>query len=354
MKERRKKQHKKNNHINEHGFVMMNRSDMVDELVARNKNAAALLMVIAKRAWRGPLRNRHNCAPGEAFIGDYATYNFTRMQYRVAVRCLKNFGLIEIRANKQGTIVKLISPEIFDINVDLTVTDRGSQQPSSSLQAAITEPSSSLQAAIKQPSGSHQGTTNNNVRREEGQKTRRKKDNTTNNAGANGGGAFPPSEGPVAGEEDQIPQAHEPEEDWTATQKAVYVSKILPEFLKIVCGLNQLPVFTKATMDAAIEWFEKDSKYEVFDLGAIIALGIVGARETSIPQEGLDPFFWSRRFCSKPNRLWTRTNDGDLIISRIELETKYALDAAHSAEWCRSIIDGEVKRAVELKRPAGK
>ena len=66
---------KKNGHVNEHGFVMMNRSDMVDELVARNKNAAALLMVIAKRAWRGPLRNRHNCRAGEAFIGDYAAWS---------------------------------------------------------------------------------------------------------------------------------------------------------------------------------------------------------------------------------------------------------------------------------------
>lgn len=96
----------------------------MDEVIAKNPKAWCLLCLIAKRAWRGPGINRHGCQPGEAFIGDFATVGFTEKQYRVAKKQLESFGLVSFRATSKGTIAKLLSADVFDINVDISVTDR--------------------------------------------------------------------------------------------------------------------------------------------------------------------------------------------------------------------------------------
>ena len=133
-----KKQKQRSDHGN--GWVKMNRSEIVDEVIAKNKNAWCLLSLIAKRAWRGPGINRHGCHVGEGFIGDYKEYGFTQMGYRVAKKQLEKFGLVSFRTTNRGTIAKLLGPESFDINVDLGVTDRA-EGPTEGQQRAIKGPS---------------------------------------------------------------------------------------------------------------------------------------------------------------------------------------------------------------------
>src|ERR1035437_9972641 len=166
-----KKQKQRSDHGN--GWVKMNRSEIVDEVIAKNKNAWCLLSLIAKRAWRGPGINRHGCRVGEGFIGDYKEYGFTQMGYRVAKKQLEEFGCVSFRTTNRGTIAKLLGPEIFDINVDMSVTDRA-----------------------KQREDNDQATTNKKLRMEEAKKEKNQKINNTNNAADAGGVGvvLPPAE----------------------------------------------------------------------------------------------------------------------------------------------------------------
>src|ERR1035437_2242312 len=141
-----KKQKQRSDHGN--GWVKMNRSEIMDEVIAKNKNAWCLLSLISKRAWRGPGINRHGCHVGEGFIGDYKEYGFTQMGYRVAKKQLEKFGLFSFRTTNRGTIAKLLGPEIFDINVDMSVTDRAEQRADND-QATTKQQADNEQAASK-------------------------------------------------------------------------------------------------------------------------------------------------------------------------------------------------------------
>jgi hypothetical protein len=54
----------------------------------------------------------------------------------------EQFGFVSFRTTNRGTIAKILGPEMFDINVDMPVTDRA-EQHSSSTQTAPKQHSSS-------------------------------------------------------------------------------------------------------------------------------------------------------------------------------------------------------------------
>jgi len=99
----------------------------------------ALLRQIAERARRTPgwdeARGIHldEC---EALIGDHSKIGLTRGQYRAARDRLVKAGLISVNPTPKGTVAKLTSSNIFDINPEpekqpsLQPSERPSEQPS--------------------------------------------------------------------------------------------------------------------------------------------------------------------------------------------------------------------------------
>lgn len=98
------------------GFVMMKRGVEVVELLRRDPLAFALLALIAQRArWSPDAVDFDGLALGEALIG-CEDLRMTRAQYRTRMARLQKWGFITIRTTNKGTIAKLVSPEVFDIN----------------------------------------------------------------------------------------------------------------------------------------------------------------------------------------------------------------------------------------------
>jgi hypothetical protein len=78
--------------------------------------AFGLLGLIAFRAcWRATF-SADGLQIGEALIGDYKNCGMTRRQYRTRVARLEKWGFIETRTTCKGTIAKLRSNAVFDIN----------------------------------------------------------------------------------------------------------------------------------------------------------------------------------------------------------------------------------------------
>ena len=100
-------------------------------------------------------------------------------------------------------------------------------------------------------------------------------------------------------------------------------------------------------MSEAIAYFERNTGYEVQDVVAICVLGMKNAREVAPPEEGVDPYFWSRRFAHKPNRIFTTNNEGDLILACIENEVKFRPDSDHDDEWALNLFTTELAKAKE-------
>lgn len=101
--------------MNEHGFIMFKRAPETDELL-RDPLAFAVLAQIAMRArWR-TVFSSHGLEIGEALIGDHKSLGMTRAEYRTRVDRLKKWQLITTRTTNRGTIAKLISSLVFDIN----------------------------------------------------------------------------------------------------------------------------------------------------------------------------------------------------------------------------------------------
>jgi hypothetical protein len=101
--------------MNEHGFIMFNRTPETDELL-HDPLAFALLAQIAMRArWRTAFSS-NGLEVGEALIGDHKSLGMTRAQYRTRVDRLEKWQLITTRTTNKGTIAKLISSFVFDIN----------------------------------------------------------------------------------------------------------------------------------------------------------------------------------------------------------------------------------------------
>ncbi len=118
------------------GFLMFMRSPESQELL-RDLLAFALLALIAFRArWRSAF-DADGLEIGEALIGDYKKCGMTRRQGRTRLARLVKWGLISIRPTPKGTIAKLISTAVFDINSppnewltsEANATNRPSERP---------------------------------------------------------------------------------------------------------------------------------------------------------------------------------------------------------------------------------
>lgn len=99
------------------GWVKLWRSNEFEELL-KTPNAFILLSVIAARAQRQLVYNRHNLNLGEAFIGDYANYGMSRKQYRTAVNVLKKGRFAAFKRANWGTVATIMDTRVFDINID--------------------------------------------------------------------------------------------------------------------------------------------------------------------------------------------------------------------------------------------
>jgi hypothetical protein len=135
-------------------------------------------------------------------------------------------------------------------------------------------------------------------------------------------------------------------EDDTPDHKVIMLSRELPLYVKPVAKLNQRPVFTQSTLEAAREWFQRNTDHEWMDILAVCARGIKNARENPAPEEGFDPYFWSRKYAHKPNKLFETNAENDPHLSLIMEEGKWAPDAAHGQKWIDQLTQSEAKLAV--------
>lgn len=100
------------------GFLKLNKSRMTDEMLMEPA-CFMLLTQIAYRAKRTQQVSLSNLSMGEALLGDYENIGLTRQKYRTALDKLREWGLITTRTTNRGTIAKLISKEVFDINEEI-------------------------------------------------------------------------------------------------------------------------------------------------------------------------------------------------------------------------------------------
>jgi hypothetical protein len=98
------------------GYVKLRRSPATRELL-KDGNAFLLLTAIALRAKRTDDFSIHGLQPGQALVGDHASYGLTQQEYRCAKVRLKRYGLADFKATSQGTIATLCDETIYDINV---------------------------------------------------------------------------------------------------------------------------------------------------------------------------------------------------------------------------------------------
>jgi hypothetical protein len=102
------------------GFIKQFRGYQTDELQRKHPNAFLLLSQIARRARRTNEPNVDGLSIGEAMIGDYESAGLTEQTYRTAKKILERLNIATFRATNKGTIAKLISTHIYDINAELT------------------------------------------------------------------------------------------------------------------------------------------------------------------------------------------------------------------------------------------
>ena len=146
------------------GFLKLMRSPESLELL-RDLLAFGLLALIAFRTrWRFAF-SADGLEIGEALIGDYKHIGLSRQQYRTRIARLVKWGFITVRPTPKGTIAKLTSTAVFDINLPppnerLTNKNQPSEQPSNSrVKSALcqpsTQPTSNQQPTNSQPTANH-------------------------------------------------------------------------------------------------------------------------------------------------------------------------------------------------------
>lgn len=97
-------------------FVKLNRNaNAFWKLVLKRHSSFVLLCIIAQRARRYS-DEETGLEVGEAWLGDFESYNSTRSKYRTDLKYLVDFGLVTTRKHDRGTAAKLIDSTIFDIN----------------------------------------------------------------------------------------------------------------------------------------------------------------------------------------------------------------------------------------------
>lgn len=118
------------------GWVKLKRGDLTNSLI-RNPNAFLLLTQIALRARRTDICYEKTLKRGQAFLGDHQNIGLTRCQYRTALTFLKKNGFVKVeKTSAMGTVVRLISRDIFDINESATATSVATSSPVNSQQVA--------------------------------------------------------------------------------------------------------------------------------------------------------------------------------------------------------------------------
>ena len=99
------------------GFLKLMRTPETQELLHGDSLAFALLTTIALRArWRTAF-NVRGLKFGEALLGDYKAIGLARQQYRTRLDRLVQCGLVTLRSTRRGTVARLTSTAVFDINL---------------------------------------------------------------------------------------------------------------------------------------------------------------------------------------------------------------------------------------------
>lgn len=98
------------------GFIKLMRAEATRELL-KDPKAFGLLTAIALRAKRTDDFSIHGLKPGQALIGDHASYGLTEQEYRSAKLRLQRYGLVDFEPTHRGTIASLRNTMIYDINV---------------------------------------------------------------------------------------------------------------------------------------------------------------------------------------------------------------------------------------------
>lgn len=107
--------------MSQNGFVKLQRSEELDELLKRYPNAFLLLTMIALRARREIETNSINGVKQcEALIGDYRNIGMSERGYRTAKSRLAKCGIVTFKATNRGTIAKLVDKRFYDINEETT------------------------------------------------------------------------------------------------------------------------------------------------------------------------------------------------------------------------------------------
>jgi len=113
-------------------FIKLILSDKVEDLIKNHQDAFMLLMIIAKKARR---ESFNGLDVGQAQMGDYEEYGFTRSRYRTSLAKLEKFGMVSQQVSQQVTsklaskqaILTLCNPghcDIGIIDVDQQVTSK--------------------------------------------------------------------------------------------------------------------------------------------------------------------------------------------------------------------------------------
>lgn len=87
-------------------------------LIKQRPTAFVLLAIIADRARRTGEVRFEDCEIGEAEIGDVKTYNSSEQKYKTDKNYLEKYGFATFRGTNKGTVAKIISTCIFDINAE--------------------------------------------------------------------------------------------------------------------------------------------------------------------------------------------------------------------------------------------
>ena len=92
-------------------FIKLNRGHKVDEFQKKDPKAFLVLALVARRADR---------STGEAQMGDFVSCGLSYQEYRSALERLETkWHMVRLRPiNGVGTLVKILSTEIFDINLE--------------------------------------------------------------------------------------------------------------------------------------------------------------------------------------------------------------------------------------------
>lgn len=92
-------------------------SHQILPLIEKHPNAFLLLTVIALRA-RRTLDPVNGLDVGQCYLGDYRHYGMTEQKYRTAKKHLEKLKIVTFQATNKGTIAKIVTSDIYDINGD--------------------------------------------------------------------------------------------------------------------------------------------------------------------------------------------------------------------------------------------